>query len=161
MNTYKVYFLCLVIYFSIFSLYGCGDIFKDEDEDAENMVCLHGERESHYTGENCMSCHTAGGEGEGNFSVAGSVYKKDQSTTLINSTVIFYTQPEGKGEKILTLEVDGLGNFYTTNALDLSNGLYPSLLSPNGETQHMSTKTTTGQCTSCHGTSTDRIWGNN
>ena len=54
---------------------------------------------------------------------------------------------------------DAKGNFYTTETIDFGSGLYP-VLQGNNSTNKMSSSITTGQCNSCHGVSTDKIWTN-
>lgn len=130
---------------------------SDENEGNEEKVSSYNETESHKMGQNCMSCHKSGGEGEGWFNLAGTVYEGDRSTTYPNTTVKLYDEPNGEGSLISTIEVDGLGNFYTTNNIDFENGLYVSV-SGDTETVYMIDPVSSGQCNSCHGTSTDRIW---
>lgn len=130
---------------------------SDENEGNEEKVSSYNETESHKMGENCMSCHKSGGGGEGWFNLAGTVYESDKSSTYPNATIKMYDEPNGSGSLIGTIEVDGLGNFYTTNDFDFGNGLYVSV-SGDAETIFMISPVTTGQCNSCHGTSTDRIW---
>jgi hypothetical protein len=55
--------------------------------------------------------------------------------------------------------VDAFGNFYTTENIDFGNGLYASV-EGNSSTKNMVSSITTGQCNSCHGISTDKIWTN-
>ena len=57
----------------------------------------------------------------------------------------------------MEIQVDGKGNFYTTETIDFGEGLY-TLAEGNTNTEHMNSKITSGQCNSCHGISTDRIW---
>jgi hypothetical protein len=130
---------------------------SDENEGNEEKVSSYNETESHKMGQNCMSCHKSGGKGEGWFNLAGTVYEDDKSTTYPNTTVKIYDEPNGAGSLISTIEVDGLGNFYTTNNIDFGNGLYASV-SGDTETIYMIDPVTSGQCNSCHGTNTDRIW---
>ena len=130
---------------------------SDDNEGNEEMVSSYNETESHKMGQNCMSCHKSGGEGEGWFNLAGTVYEDDKSTTYPNATVKIYDEPNGVGSLIGTIEVDGLGNVYTTNNIDFGSGLYVSV-SGDAETIYMIGPVTSGQCNSCHGVSTDRIW---
>jgi hypothetical protein len=103
-----------------------------------------------------MSCHQSGGSGEGWFTVAGTVYDSTKTTPFPNATVVFFTGPLGTGNLVLEIEVDGLGNFYTTESIDFGNGSYV-LVTGHQETKHMNSKISTGQCNSCHGAITDRI----
>lgn len=110
---------------------------------------------SHNVGQNCMSCHKKGGEGEGWFSVAGSVFHSNLSPAQ-NVVVKLYTQPNGQGELKKTIPGDLLGNFYTTDIMGFGAGLYPAV-EFDGTVSYMSGSITYGACNSCHGVSTERI----
>ena len=124
----------------------------------ERKVSTFYSDESHNTGENCMNCHHSGGEGEGWFAAAGSLYKPDLSTKNPNATVYLYTGPNGTGDLKATLFGDAKGNFYTTEQIDFSGGLYPMVKSANDSIQYMSDAITIGACNSCHGITQDRMW---
>lgn len=130
---------------------------KEENEGNEQMTSSFNETESHKMGQNCMNCHIQGGDGEGWFVVAGTVYDSLKTSTLPNSTVKLYSGPNGTGNVVAIIEVDGLGNFYYTNSINFGDGLYTSAKG-NTTTIHMNTPITTGNCNSCHGASVDRIW---
>lgn len=109
-------------------------------------------------GQNCMNCHRSGGQGEGWFNVAGTVYNATATQNVPNATVYLYTGPNGTGTLKYTVEVDAKGNFFTTEAIDFGTGLYPAIQG-NTTTQYMSTSITTGACNSCHtGIATPRLW---
>jgi len=74
---------------------------------------------SHNNGRNCMSCHQASGPGKGQFTAAGTVYKVDGSVADPGSIVGIYADPT-RQVVIAELEVDQLGNVYTTEDLGLS-----------------------------------------
>ncbi|MFN5416757.1 MAG: hypothetical protein ACK5B9_06835 [Flavobacteriia bacterium] len=133
--------------------------FSCEKEGNETKISTHNSDDSHNNGNNCMNCHKSGGEGEGWFNVAGSVYDANLNVSYPNSTVKLYTSPNGGGSLKYTFEVDGLGNFYTTDKIDFGSGLYPAVTGNNG-TKYMSSAITSGQCNSCHNVSTDKIWTN-
>jgi hypothetical protein len=128
-------------------LTGCEN--PNEGNEEETVISSYGDTESHHVGANCLSCHTAGGSGEGRFIVAGTVYQADGTTVYPNTTVRLYTGANASGELVITVEVDGNGNFYTTEAVDWGTGLYPSVSSDN-ETRNMPTPTGSGACNSCH-----------
>jgi len=46
---------------------------------------------SHHKGENCMTCHTSGGEGKGIFTVAGTVYNVAKTSTVENPILYLFT----------------------------------------------------------------------
>lgn len=115
------------------------------------------EGESHNMGQNCMQCHSKGGEGEGWFEVAGTAYDTSFASTYSNVTIKLYTGPNGTGDLKYTIEADANGNFFTTKNIKFKDGLYPSLVSPNA-TKHMGSSIKTGACNSCHGITTGKIW---
>jgi hypothetical protein len=128
-----------------------------EKEKNETKISKYNETESHNQGQNCMACHFSGGKGEGYFNVAGTVYDSTLTAYKPNTTVYLYTQQNAQGDLKYTIQVDGLGNFYTTEVIDFGNGLYPVIKSNSGE-RHMSSPITTGACNSCHGYSTSKLW---
>ena len=128
-----------------------------ESKKGETKISSHGQSDSHNMGQNCMNCHKSGGSGEGWFTVAATVYDSLQTTPLPNATVRLYTSANGGGTLKYTIEVDAKGNFYTTAPIDWGNGLYPSVQGANG-THYMSSAINTGNCSSCHGSSTGKIW---
>jgi len=135
------------------SLLACGASDSDDDNDGNNnngvnVTSTHGETISHNQGQVCQNCHKNGGSGKGVFTVAGSVYENDLTTLYPDTTIHLYTQANGQGTLVASIEVDGLGNFYTTESINLSGGLYPAVTSDNG-TNYMSL-TDLGTCNSCH-----------
>ena len=119
-----------------------------------------GSSKSHNMGQNCMNCHRPGGGEAPVWNVAGTVYNQSLTSTNPNATVYLYTGPNGTGTLKYTINVDALGNFYTSSATDFTGGLYPSVAGSTS-TNSMSTPITTGACNSCHNTVTmDRIWIN-
>jgi hypothetical protein len=131
----------------ILILTGCEN--GNEGDENETVISGYGDTESHRAGANCLSCHTAGGSGEGRFTIAGTVYQADGTTVYPNTTVKLYTGANASGDLVITVEVDGNGNFYTTEAVDWGAGLYPTVSSDN-ETRSMSSPTGSGACNSCH-----------
>lgn len=127
--------------------------------DNETKISSNNSDESHNNGQNCMNCHKQGGPGEGWFNLAGSVYKDDLSTPFPKGTIYLYTGPNGSGTLKATVEVDQKGNFYTTEKVDYTGGLFPVFKTANNNQQFMSSSVTTGACNSCHGSSQDRING--
>lgn len=130
----------------------------EKNGENETKISSIGSDESHKNGENCMSCHKSGGEGEGWFIVAGSVYDSLKSNPNPNGFVDLYTEPNGGGTLVKHFEVDGLGNFYSTESVNFGAGLYPVVLNSSGKKRFMGSAITSAACNSCHGVSTDRIW---
>jgi len=112
---------------------------------------------SHNMGKNCMNCHKSGGQGEGIFTVAGTVYDAQKTNTFSNATVKLFTGTNGTGTLKYTFQADTRGNFYTTGNVTFGSGLFPAVQGKSS-TNYMSSAITTGQCNSCHGASQDRIW---
>jgi len=125
-------------------------------------ISQHGSREGSSMKDNCMDCHKNGAT-EGGFIVGGTVFKEDKTTRNPNGNVYLFATPpnttDGKDSIIATIEVDGVGNFYTTHPIDLSNGVYPAVQSPAGDTiVRMQALTSNGACNSCHdGRTQDKI----
>jgi len=126
------------------------------DNNKKNISKYLSER-SHNMGMNCMNCHKEGGEGEGWFVAAGTVYDEQLVNTYPGATVKLYSGPNGTGTLVHTIEVDTKGNFHTTEDIDFGAGLYPVVVG-NLETKYMSSAISAGQCNSCHGVTTNRIW---
>jgi hypothetical protein len=131
-----------------------------ENEGDETVVSVNNGQKSHNMGQNCMNCHKSGGPGEGWFSAAGTVYNDALTATSPNGLVKLYTGPNGTGTLKATVAVDGKGNFFTTESIDFTGGLYPSVTGTSGETEYMDFSITTGACYSCHGSTTDKIYTN-
>jgi len=113
---------------------------------------------SHNAGQDCMSCHKAGGSGAGKgiFTVAGTVYK-DGGTPQIAATVMVY--PNGSDTAQATMSTDGLGNFFTTQAVaslvpaagqQFALGAHVVVRATGGGTRSMLGVITNGSCNSCH-----------
>ena len=118
--------------------------------DNEQSASTWGDDESHYFGNNCMDCHYTEGRGEGWFTVAGSA-----SGSNHGATVEITSGPQGTGDLIRSVEIDALGNFYTTQSTDFKEGVYVGLRSPNGNIEYMDGYILNGQCNLCHGTEID------
>lgn len=131
---------------------------KHENENNENLVSKHNGTKSHNDGTNCMNCHKSGGNAEGFFTIAGSVYDSLAQHVYPNATIRLYSGANGTGTLIASVEVDAKGNFYTTEKVDFGSGLYPSVTGTTGNKNYMSSKTLSGACASCHGTTTAVIW---
>jgi hypothetical protein len=136
------------------SCHGVSSLVIYASEKINEKISQHGTTNSHTDerrGQNCMDCHNEGNN-EYVYSIAGTVYQQDDPGSYYpNSTVYLYTKPEAKGELVLTIEVDNNGNFYTTEFIDLSVGLYPTVIgNASDDPLHMPVSTTNGACNSCH-----------
>jgi hypothetical protein len=124
--------------------------FSCEKGGNETKISRHNDEESHNMGKNCMDCHKKGGSGAGWFKVAGTVYDTTFSFLYPNASIKLYTQQYGGGDIVKNIEVDGNGNFYTTESVDFSAGLYPAVTGTTEKTLYMVNPATTGACNSCH-----------
>lgn len=138
-------------------IFGIASFLQSCEKGNETKISSFSSKESHNMGQNCMTCHSSGGEGEGWFNAAGTVYDSLQTSTYANAIIKLYSGPNGSGTVKATIEVDGNGNFYTTDNIDFGSGLYPSVKG-NNITKYMGSTITMGQCNSCHGQSTNKIW---
>lgn len=155
----------------LFSLFACGTIAltllaipscnkEEEGGCGETNISQNGSNRSHNMGQNCMNCHKSGGPGEGCFNAAGTVYDSLQTSTRANGTIRLYTGPNGTGSLAATIQIDGRGNFHTTDNINFGSGLYPAVVGSSGEIRYMGSTINQGACNSCHGVSNDRIWVN-
>ena len=146
----------LVLAFSLLMI-----IFQSCEKEGENeqKISANGTGRSHHTGQDCMSCHSSGGSGEGWFTVAGSVYDNAKINAYANTTVNLYTGINETGTLKCTIWGDASGNFYTTENIDFGSGLYVSVKG-SAAPKYMTTPITNGKCNSCHGITTDKIWTN-
>lgn len=146
----KNFFVIAMFLLSLFS--AC-----EKEGGNETVISRNNTDESHKLGQNCMNCHVQGGDGEGWFTLAGSVYDNTQTNGYPNGNVKLYTEPNGSGTTVKTVEIDREGNFFTTETIDFGTGLYVGVFGTNGEQQFMVSKITNGSCNSCHGGSAGKI----
>ena len=130
---------------------------REHEGCGEKKISAFNKDDSHNMGQNCMNCHYDGGKGEGCFIVAGTVYDSLRTSTYRNSTIRLYTDTNGGGQLRATVYGDGRGNFYTTESVDFSGGLFPAVTSAGG-TQYMPLAITQGSCNSCHGNNVVNLW---
>lgn len=142
-------FICLGLMGLFFLFFACE---KGEDE---INISSHNSTESHKNGNNCMNCHKSGGRGEGWFTLAGTVSSSAGNSVYSITAVKLYKGPINEGNVAEIVEVDGNGNFYTTEAIDFADGLYVAI--DGNQEVGMSSKITTGACNSCHGSTTDAL----
>ena len=133
---------------------------KSSSNNGETKISQNNENESHNMGQNCMNCHKSGGQGEGIFNIAGTVYDNTKTTAKGNGNIKLYTGPNGSGTLKATIQIDAKGNFYSTETIDFASGLYPVVTGASGDIKYMGSSTSNGQCNSCHGVSNDKIWVN-
>jgi len=73
------------------------------------------------------------------------------------ATIKLYSAAQGGGNLIKTIEVDGNGNFYTTEKVKFKRDVYPSIEGVNGNVKFMSTPISKGNCNSFHGVTTSNL----
>jgi len=149
----KAIHIWMLLSLALFAVKSC----EKEGGENETKISAYHSDDSHNSGKNCMECHISGGSGEGWFTVAGTVYENDKQTPYPNATVRLYSGPGGTGNLKGTIEVDQKGNFYTTESIDFTDGLYATVEGASG-TRAMSMVLDDGACNRCHGSSTDRLW---
>lgn len=94
-----------------------------------------------------MNCHYPEGRGKGWFTTAGTISGTPDGTTVHVTNSVGATQ---------VIEVDALGNFFTTDAFEYANGVTVSV-QKNGVTHQMQGQIKTGQCNLCHGVTTNPL----
>jgi hypothetical protein len=116
-----------------------------------DLVSRHGDAISHAAGDNCMRCHQERGPGPGRFTAAGTLHDEDGEPHP-DGVVELRTAPDGMGELVARIEVDGLGNFYTTEPLPLPDtSLFPTVYSSDGARKNfMPFPTSSAACNVCH-----------
>jgi len=125
----------------------------------ETNISAHNDTESHNMGKNCMHCHKVGGDGKGWFTAAGTVYDSIGNSRISNGTIRLWTSLDANRILRATIDVDGNGNFFTTENIDYTTGLYPEITGTSGDVRTMTTPIAQGACNSCHdGQGTPRIW---
>jgi hypothetical protein len=136
MNKIKLNSIFLFTFFTLSSMFVFQSCEKEDEGCDEDNISIAGDDESHNAGQNCMQCHYDGGEGEGCFVVAGTLYDSLQQNTKMSGSIEFYTEPNGQGQLIKTVAIDTKGNFFTTDLFNLQ-GLYPVAVGTNGSKQYM------------------------
>lgn len=120
-----------------------------EDDDTKLLESRNGDVGSHNAGANCSECHNSNQVTV--FSVSGTVFQDDLRNTAPNGKIMLYSEADGSGSLIKTIEVDANGNFYTTAGIDFTQPVYPVAESAQGAAMYMPQTATSGACNSCHG----------
>jgi len=136
----------LVVLFATLGLSAC----EDENAGGGSKTSAYGGTESHNAGQACMGCHSRGTDNELWWTVAGTVYRLDGTTTNPGCTVILAAGPGPDSGVVATLPVDARGNFYTTMPVAFGNGLIVSVRGTSAEVRTMGAAVTQGDCNSCH-----------
>lgn len=136
---------------------------KFPDINNETNISEFGDDESHYNGRNCMDCHSQYGEGDGWFTLAGTV-----EGNAGNSLIELYR--DKSSPYFMAIEVDGEGNFFTTEPIDFgSNGILVGIrtgtkfewMEQDEDEDHQDVGSDGeiyyGSCNTCHGVSVDQI----
>jgi hypothetical protein len=153
MKAQKLIFILFMLCVLSISFFSC----KKDATCGETNISTSGGDDSHNNGQNCMQCHTNGGEGEGCFTAAGSVYNSALTSPVNSGKVEFFTQANGAGQLMYTVQIDSYGNFCSTADMNVA-GLFPRVTGPTGTQQAMSSSLSSGKCNTCHNASTAKIW---
>ena len=102
-----------------------------------------GSSSSHNAGRDCTGCHS--------FTVAGTAYKADGTTTYPGAVIRLATASAGGGTVVATLTADRSGNFYSGSSVAFGSGLYVTATGTGGAVRLMSATITNGGCNRCHG----------
>jgi len=113
-------------------------------------ISSYGAMDSHNVGQNCRLCHINGGTNQAWYVVAGTVYDSTLLNPYPNAIVRLFTQPDGQGALVAEIQVDGKGNFYSTETVNFAQGLFPTVNGINGEYKFMTQSPPDGACNSCH-----------
>ncbi len=154
--TFLLLFTTIVTIITLESFVDVSAVGNPPDNCGETKISKPNSTKSHFFGLNCSACHTPGRKGKGCFTVAGSVLDEDRSKIYKNPVVKLYTEPKAGGQLVATIKGDALGNFYTTETIDFSKGLYPTLIGSPGAAEpikHMTRPVFSdmGNCNRCHG----------
>lgn len=117
-------------------------------------------KKSHEFGTDCGSCHRKGGEAKSIFTVSGSVLDEAREKIFKKAVIKLYTERKAMGDLVATIQTDELGNFYSTEPIDFSIGLYPTLYgtpTASEPIKHMARPIFTGNCNSCHGPKEEKL----
>ena len=110
----------------------------------------HGSNEFHYTGKDCLRCHTAGGKAAlAPFTMAGTVYKDILGSEPLAGAEVVLVNSEGK---VVSMTTNTAGNFMTQAEIKDSKGnaTYKTwVLGPDGKRLPMVTMTS-GSCNMHH-----------
>lgn len=151
----NLFFLIGLMLLSFIILYGCKKTSNDTSTQSK-----HHETKSHNNGTSCLSCHSSGGTASKfQWIMAGSVYQNGEVSASPNGMIYLWSGVSGTGDLKATLQVDGLGNFFTTASVMPSSPIYPQVINATGSAfKNMPLPITSGNCHGCHGVSTGKIW---
>lgn len=121
---------------------------EEDDDDLDGQSSVMGT--SHNTGKDCMACHK--------LSAAGSVYNKTLTSAFPGAIVKLTSQPNGTGTVLGTFTVNKSGSFYNSSSINFGQGIYVNVTGSSGTVKYMATAITSGACSSCHGSSSSKIW---
>lgn len=137
------------------SCHGVSNLPIYSGEKVNVLISQHGTTTSHTDdrrGQDCMTCHSVGTGNPYIYTVAGTVYQQADPTQVYpNATIYLYTEANGRGDLLATVEVDANGNFFTTEDINFNAGVYPMIVgNANQDPLYMPNSTGAGNCNSCH-----------
>jgi len=144
----KRFFTFFFFVFGIMLFVSCSDNYSTSPDNL--MISFNDEEKSHRHGENCMDCHSTGQSEKHEFNIAGSVFTDNGESPVVNGLVKFYEEPKGEGRLVYAVEIDAKGNFFSTEGIEVEEGVYPAIESTTGNMYFMLTEVETGACSNCH-----------
>jgi len=145
--------MSLLLVMTVMLASGCGGGGNSgSDSDSESTSTL-GDNDSHRSGQNCQSCHRPGGDGDGVFTIAGTVFDGNNPTVVKPNVIVrLFALPDQSSALIKEIEVDAKGNFYTTAAIPFGTGLFAVVVDGTMSSPFMTAPVTAsdGACNSCH-----------
>lgn len=124
----------------------------DYERDPALDIELHSDAsgsDSHQMGINCMRCHQEFGGGPGRFTAAGTLYDA-AGLPRTGAVIEIRSAPGGEGDLLTEMEVDTLGNFYTTAALPIPESEVFVHVRGSQTTNEMPFPTSSLACNYCH-----------
>jgi hypothetical protein len=127
---------------------GDPDFVRDPALDVE-LHSAASSNASHEPGNNCMHCHQRLGGGPGLFTAAGTLFDP-AGQPRTGAVVEIRTAPAGEGDLLAAIEVDQLGNFYTTADLPIPESELFPFVRGSTTTKEMPFPTSSLACNYCH-----------
>ncbi len=114
------------------------------------LTSAAGSADSHEMGNNCMYCHQKYGGGPGLFTAAGTLYDLTTDQPRTDAVVEIRSAPAGEGDLLTAIEVDTLGNFYTTAPLPIPESELFVFVRGSTTSKEMPFPTSSLACNYCH-----------
>ncbi|HZS41059.1 MAG TPA: hypothetical protein VFF06_29725 [Polyangia bacterium] len=96
-------------------------------------------------GDDCLSCHRAGGSARA-FTIAGTAYSRGDAIATEGTPDLVVVITDARDQRI-ELQTNAAGNFYTDQAVAFP---VAAELHRGDSVRHMEPRVSTGACSSCH-----------